>query len=257
MVPHLEVLELLNLYNLIGMFPDNCQAKWPSQSVRTLTIEDCPKLAIPWFNLKVGYDQRQHRLNDIWSPQCLQSLTLANCEELKCLFSTKTHRSLPELVYLRVLHCKELEQIVAVNEELVQFPNAELYFPKLKEIKVYHCNKLKSLFPLSMVTMLPQLTTLHLSKSTQLQEGKLMKEAASEDDEDFLSLLVSNIPNYAQSEKSKAKEDDEDSHYHLPSIHIIFSKSPDHRLKGKVLNNANQIDDAKDISMDKGRELTC
>ncbi|GAU22764.1 hypothetical protein TSUD_129760 [Trifolium subterraneum] len=158
MLPHLEDLRLLWLDNIIGMCPENCQAKWPSQSLRILDILGCPKLAIPWFNLKV------------WSFQCLQRLTLGDFNELKCLFSMETHRSLPELVYLSVCNCQELEQIVAVNEELLQFPNAELYFPKLKKIKVYDCNKLKSLFPLSTVTMLPQLTTLHLSKATQLQE---------------------------------------------------------------------------------------
>ncbi|KAK2441192.1 disease resistance protein [Trifolium repens] len=82
----------------------------------------------------------------------------------------ETHRSLPELMHLSISNCQELEQIVAENEELVELPNAELYFPKLKEIHVYNCNKLKSLFPLSMVTMVPQLSTLHLSDATQVQE---------------------------------------------------------------------------------------
>ncbi|KAK2441202.1 disease resistance protein [Trifolium repens] len=82
----------------------------------------------------------------------------------------ETHRSLPELMYLRVYNCQELEQIVEANEELLQLSNAELYFPKLKQITVKNCNKLKSLFPLSMVKMLPQLSILSLSRATQLQE---------------------------------------------------------------------------------------
>jgi hypothetical protein len=106
----------------------------------------------------------------VWSLQCLESLTLGDCEELKYLFSMETHISLPELMELRVYDCQDLEQIVAVNEELVQLSNAELYFPKLKRIRVENCNKLKSLFPISMVTMLPQLRTLYLSDATQLQE---------------------------------------------------------------------------------------
>ncbi|WJX37662.1 hypothetical protein P8452_25406 [Trifolium repens] len=150
--------------------PKNCRAKWPSQSLRILDIRGCPKLAIPWFNLKVGYDKSQHRLDEIWSLQCLQSLTLGDCVKLKYLFSMETHRSLPELMELCVYNCDELKQIVAENEELVELPNAELYFPKLTEIKVFNCNNLKSLFPLSMVTMLPQLSTVYLSDATQLQE---------------------------------------------------------------------------------------
>jgi hypothetical protein len=73
-------------------------------------------------------------------------------------------------MYLWLYDCQQLKQIVAVNEELVQLSNAELYFPKLQGIRVRNCNKLKSLFPISMVTMLPQLRTLYLSDATQLQE---------------------------------------------------------------------------------------
>jgi hypothetical protein len=65
MLPHLEVLKLRWLDNLVGMCPENCQAKWPSQSLRILDIHRCPKLAIPWFYLKVGYDQSQHHLNEV------------------------------------------------------------------------------------------------------------------------------------------------------------------------------------------------
>ncbi|PNX90417.1 disease resistance (CC-NBS-LRR class) family protein, partial [Trifolium pratense] len=158
MLPHLKTLNLISLYNLIGMCPENCQAKWPSQSPTTINIQGCSKLAIPWFNL-----------NEIWSLQCLQSLTLADCEELKCLFSMETHTSLPELMYLSVSNCQELEQIVAANEELVELPKAELYFPKLKEIKVENCKKLKSLFPLSVAQSLQQLEQLKIHDCSDLK----------------------------------------------------------------------------------------
>jgi hypothetical protein len=95
---------------------------------------------------------------------------LGDCEELKCLFSIETHTSLPELMYLCVSNCQKLEQIVAANEELVELPNDGLYFPKLEQIEVENCNKLKSVFPFFMVTMLPQLISLRLLKATQLQE---------------------------------------------------------------------------------------
>ncbi|KAK2441185.1 disease resistance protein [Trifolium repens] len=170
MLPHLEVLKLVYLDNLIGMYPENYQANWPSQSLRILTIEYCRKMVIPWFHLNSGYHQSQHHPNDIWSLQCLERLTLGDCEELKCLFSMGTHRTLPELMYLRVYNCQKLEQIVAANEELVEIPNDELYFPKLIQIEVENCNKLESVFPFFMVTMLPHLSTLHLSESDQLQK---------------------------------------------------------------------------------------
>lgn len=65
MLPHLEVLGLSSLENLIGMCPENCQANWSSQCLRMLNIYNCPNMAIPWFNLKVGYDQRQHHPNEV------------------------------------------------------------------------------------------------------------------------------------------------------------------------------------------------
>lgn len=199
MLPHLEVLGLSSLRNLIGMCPENCKAKWPSQSLRMLKIDDCTKLVIPWFNLKVGYDQRPHHPNEsllsklqelvlydvpqlhsiswvgpipsqIWSLQCLQRLKVDSCGNLKFLFSMEVTRSLPELISLAIFNCKELEQVVAAEEELVQLPDAELFFPKLKHIDVKNCNKLKSLFPFAMVTMLPQLRSLSLLQASELQE---------------------------------------------------------------------------------------
>ncbi|XP_045822332.1 uncharacterized protein LOC123915235 [Trifolium pratense] len=173
------------------VFAQELSSKWPSQSLRKLTIEFCPKLAIPWFNL-----------NEIWSLQCLQSLTLADCEELKCLFSMEKHRNLPELMYLSLSDCQELEQIVAANEELVELPNAELYFPKLKQITVFNCHKLKSLFPFFMVTMLPQLSTLRLSHATQLQEVFRHSQGDSIMNEreivlpDLTEITLADLPNF-------------------------------------------------------------
>ncbi|KAK2441180.1 disease resistance protein [Trifolium repens] len=102
-----------------------------------------------------------------------------------------THRSIPELMKLCVYDCHELEQIVAESEELVQLPNAELYFPKLKEITVFNCNKLKSLFPISMVTMLPQLSTLQLYKNTQLQE--VFRDSREDDIMNQKEIVLSNL----------------------------------------------------------------
>ena len=82
----------------------------------------------------------------------------------------EVHRSLQELTSLLIYNCQELEQIIAADEELVRLPTAQLYFPKLKHIEVDNCTMLRSLFPLTMVTMLPQLRTLRISKATQLQE---------------------------------------------------------------------------------------
>jgi len=79
-------------------------------------------------------------------------------------------RSLPELMSISIYSCQELEHIVLANEELVLLPNAEVYFPKLTDVIVSNCNKLKSLFPVSMSKMLPQLSTLWITDSDQIEE---------------------------------------------------------------------------------------
>ncbi|XP_058788152.1 disease resistance protein SUMM2-like isoform X2 [Vicia villosa] len=171
MLPRLESLTLDNLNNFIGMCPENCQANWPSQTLRIMDINNCPRVDLLRLNLQVGYDKRRrNHLNEIWSFQCLQHLTVGNNEKLKYLFFMKTHRSLPELIELSVYDCQELEQIFAASEELVQLPRAKVYFPKLKDIYVDNCNKLKNLFPLAMVRMLPQLSVLNITNCTGVEE---------------------------------------------------------------------------------------
>jgi hypothetical protein len=78
------------------------------------------------------------------------------------------HRSLPELTTFRVYSCHELEQIIEENEKLVS--NTEVCFPKLKDIKIQNCKKMKSLFSVAMIRMLPKLSTLEISEVTQLEE---------------------------------------------------------------------------------------
>lgn len=104
------------------------------------------------------------------SLQYLQYLKVGGCAKLKCVFSMVVQRSLPELTSLVIYHCEELEEIVAENEESRKQANTTLCFPKLRHLAVKNCNKLKSLFSVAMVKMLPQLSTLHISEATKLVE---------------------------------------------------------------------------------------
>ncbi|KAK2441151.1 hypothetical protein QL285_012480 [Trifolium repens] len=65
MLPHLELLKLSYLDNLIWLCPENCQPKWPSQPPGIITISKCPKVIIPSLNLRVDHDQTQHRPNEV------------------------------------------------------------------------------------------------------------------------------------------------------------------------------------------------
>ncbi|KAK2441212.1 disease resistance protein [Trifolium repens] len=219
-LPHLEVLKLSYLHNLTGMYKYD-QERWPSQSLKMLSIEDCPKLVISWItNFDVTIAYHEHRLwNEnkpsklqelvlrglrqlhsiswvtpsegmIWSFQCLRYLEVKGCDNFKYLFSMEVHRSLPELMSLFIYDCQELEQIVATNEKLT-LPTVEVYFPKLKHIEVKKCNKLKSLFPVAMVRMLPQLSTVRISQATQLEE--LFQHEHGDDSMHKMEIVLPNL----------------------------------------------------------------
>ncbi|XP_061349794.1 disease resistance protein At4g27190-like [Gastrolobium bilobum] len=208
MLPRLDILYLDGLENLVGICPKNYLAKWPTQ--RDLTLGHCPKLTASWIAVMDGTEQRQQHLNEkvvlsedqrkhlpsklqllslkdlsqltliSWvgstprrtlSLQCLQSLKVTRCDNMKSLFSMAAHRSLPELMLLDIYECEELEQIIAENEEeLEHLSNAEVFFPKLTVIEIKKCDKLKSLFSVAMVRMLPQLRILDIENATQLEE---------------------------------------------------------------------------------------
>ncbi|KAK8676788.1 hypothetical protein V6N13_142351 [Hibiscus sabdariffa] len=91
---------------------------------------------------------------------CLKYLTtleLSNCKRLKHIFQPTLARNLPHLKYLRIWECDELEQIVAKddsNERDHQISSSKAHVPptcfcSLHEIKIRNCNKLKSLFHVS------------------------------------------------------------------------------------------------------------
>jgi len=65
MLPNLEVLRLCYLHNLIGICPKYCQAKWPSESLKTLTVRHCLKLPTSWIAMMAGSRQKQHHLNEV------------------------------------------------------------------------------------------------------------------------------------------------------------------------------------------------
>ncbi|XP_073224379.1 putative disease resistance protein At5g05400 isoform X1 [Cicer arietinum] len=216
-LPNLEVLKLCNLHNLFGMFPlDYSQVGWPYESLRKLTVQHCSRFSRLWLDVMVGSFPIHHLLNDtnpsklqelvvsgihhlsiiLWnlpisSLLYLQYVQVSNCENLKCLFSMEKHSSLPELMSLRVYDCQKLEQIFEANEEHLQLPNMEVYFPKLKHIEVQNCNNLKSLFPVAMVRMLPQLSTLRISKANQLEE--VFKRGPGDDIINQMEVVLPNL----------------------------------------------------------------
>ncbi|XP_054819673.1 uncharacterized protein LOC129318764 [Prosopis cineraria] len=99
----------------------------------------------------------------VLSFQCLHSLMVIGCQKLKFLFSTSTilHNSLPKLTFLTLSGCDDLEELIGDNDEPQNMSNVQLCFPKLRELEVKRCSKLKRLFP-SIEIALPKLRILVL-----------------------------------------------------------------------------------------------
>jgi hypothetical protein len=81
--------------------------------------------------------------------------------------------SLVQLKVLKILSCEELEQIIAKDDDendqiLLGDHLRSLCFPKLRQIEIRECNKLKSLFPVAMASGLPNLRILRVTKSSHL-----------------------------------------------------------------------------------------
>ncbi|XP_054796880.1 uncharacterized protein LOC129302201 isoform X2 [Prosopis cineraria] len=205
MLPPLKVFYLYNVENLLGICPESYHLGFPS--LEELDCQRCPKLTASCISIIIGSEQRhmnngvsldneqQNHLTSnlqqlllgglsevrfIWSGPAprpvlsfkfLQCLKVENCANLKSIFSTVINRSLPELTLLSICNCEELEEIMAENAEPESLSNIEVCFPKLSELRIEKCNKLKSLFHVAMIRMLPQLSFIHVSCAAQLEEA--------------------------------------------------------------------------------------
>lgn len=84
----------------------------------------------------------------------------------KSLFSPRIYKSLSELRQLVISDCEELEVIIAEHEE----PQTEVCFPKLSDLRVLRCNKLKHLFSATLSIKFPQLNSIYISEAAELEE---------------------------------------------------------------------------------------
>ncbi|CAJ2663173.1 unnamed protein product [Trifolium pratense] len=98
----------------------------------------------------------------------LTGLTIMRCDKLKIAFSTSILRFLPQLLYLTIEECKELEHII--EDDLENQNNSTTCFPKLEDLAVRNCNKLKFVFSsTSMLRFLPQLYSLRIEDCKELE----------------------------------------------------------------------------------------
>ncbi|XP_065630986.1 disease resistance protein At4g27190-like [Quercus suber] len=103
----------------------------------------------------------------------LEDLKVIGCKKLTHLFTPALAQRLQKLKFLEIARCDELEHLIVENvEERVssECHLQPLCFPKLERVNVGYCNKLKSLFPMTIADSLLELQVFLVKKNPQLME---------------------------------------------------------------------------------------
>lgn len=101
---------------------------------------------------------------------------MVNCNRLKYLFTPSLAKSFPQLTSLQIGDCDWLEEIIEMNEQIsIASSSSEghiqpISFPSLERILIYGCNKLKSLFPISVTHSLSKLTHIEIFWASKLEQ---------------------------------------------------------------------------------------
>ncbi|GAU33594.1 hypothetical protein TSUD_359730 [Trifolium subterraneum] len=148
--------------------------------LRYLRIEECEELE----HIIEDDLENKDNSNSLSSTTCfpkLERLSVTKCNRLKFVFSTSILRFLPQLCYISIEECEELEHIIEddlENKDNSNSLSSTTCFPKLEQLAVIKCNKLKFVFPFSVCKELPKLKVLMIAEANELEE--LFK---SEDDQ--------------------------------------------------------------------------
>ena len=119
-----------------------------------------------------------HELTYIWKGPIqlvnlnnIEHLKVIGCKKLLHLFTPVLVQSLQKLKFLEIKRCDELKHLIVENvEEQVSSAShlQPLCFPKLEIVNVRHCNKLKSLFPITIADSLLELQSFLVKKKTSI-----------------------------------------------------------------------------------------
>ncbi|KAK8358809.1 hypothetical protein V6Z12_A04G048800, partial [Gossypium hirsutum] len=206
----LNEVELINLPQLKENYRNNIVLTSPSLS--KLNVRDCPQLThlIVSTNIKelefskmtgmkqisnVTDPERRGRTStsapiQVEHFQNLTHLTVKDCKRLRYIFSPTIARNLPQLVWLNISDCEELEQIIEKDQTPSQHHLQRICFPKLSWIRIFNCENLKCLFPITLahggLQNLFQLFLQRVSKLEQVFEGD--ESNVSKDEEKVIHL---------------------------------------------------------------------
>ncbi|QCE01090.1 disease resistance protein RPS2 [Vigna unguiculata] len=147
-------------------------------------------------------------LNFIWkgptaflSFQNLRYITVKECPKLITIFSSTVVTSLPQLTYLDISTCDELEQIFDLGDgqQLKTLSSTQqLCFPTLSSITLEHCHKLKYIFYNLSVSHFTSVKKLVIKNCSQLHKAFGFEHEADDDGleemgKDGKQLLLHNL----------------------------------------------------------------
>ncbi|KAI9086871.1 hypothetical protein K1719_031194 [Acacia pycnantha] len=115
----------------------------------------------------------------------LESICLWHCTKLRNIFTFAIVTNLPELRIIHVFNCTEWEGIFCEESLKNLSSSSNACFPKLQNIQIWKCNKVKRLFSYSLASHCPSLEELDIYDCSELES--LDEEASYED---ILLLLL-------------------------------------------------------------------
>ncbi|KAK2407153.1 putative disease resistance protein [Trifolium repens] len=144
--------------------PNEIDGQQLSLGLKYILLYDLPMMTCLFVGPKNSFSLRN-----------LTCIKIVRCEKLKTAFSTSILRFLPQLVYLRIEECKELEHIIEddddlENKKISNSLSSRSCFPKLEVLSVAKCNKMKYFFPFSVCKELPKLKFLVINEASELEE---------------------------------------------------------------------------------------
>ena len=187
----LEKLETRNCMELISLSP-------ASQNLNEVRVIGCVELQEVFQTDELLHDLEENQapllsnltslelkslpeLKWIWKGPsnyvCLQSLKVAeisHCHRLKYLFSPSLSQSLVLLEQLKIEYCDGLEHITTELEidDNIESDGSYLHpplLPKLTSLQIHFCPRLKYVFQIPSAHILPQLKSVSISNSLQLE----------------------------------------------------------------------------------------
>ncbi|KAF7833576.1 disease resistance protein [Senna tora] len=171
-LPRLKVVSLLDLLNLVKIFPESYQYQLSWPFLTEFYCEDCPKLKIGWAGSKynqVNLEQRQSflnksKLNTIQAD--LQAILNVNEEEAGALMIVSN---------LEKLYLKHLDEV----EYIWKGPTL-INFQLLTYLGVEGCRKLRCIFSSAVIRSLPLLNKLSIINCEELEQIISLSEEEEE-----------------------------------------------------------------------------